>query len=91
MPAVSLHADVAPALAPGHSLVFSIDGSPVPASGLAAAVEVYRGEHTVVAEILDQNGEILESSAPVSFSVRQPSVANPPRGPLQNQPLRPKL
>ncbi len=39
--------------------------------------EVYRGEHTLQAVIVDENGEELERSAPVTFFVRQTSIIRP--------------
>ena len=75
---------VEPTLAPGHQLWFVLDGQRV--EGLSttettAQLEVVRGEHTIAVTITDANGDELISSAPVTFTVRLPSVANPPRGP----------
>jgi hypothetical protein len=79
---LGLHADLEPALSPAHVLQFVMDGQPLPANGLATTAEITRGEHTVVATVLDEAGQTLISSAPVTFTVHQTSIASPPRGPL---------
>ncbi len=79
---IAVQATLEPALAPNHALYFVVDGHQQPPSGLAASIEVFRGEHTVVATVVDENNQALFTSAPVTFSVHNTSVAKPPRGPL---------
>jgi len=79
---LALHAELEPALSPGHTLYFTLDGQQQPASGLATNVEIHRGEHTVTAVVVDETEQTIIASAPVTFSVHQASIATPPRGPL---------
>jgi hypothetical protein len=77
-------AAVEPALAAGHQLWFVLDGTrqTEPSPGLAATLSVERGTHTLAVTISDESGRELISSASVSFTYRQNSIAVPPRGPL---------
>ena len=51
-----------------------------------ASLEVARGEHTVVASVTNAAGDEMISSTPVTFAVRQTSVAQPPQGPALPKP-----
>jgi hypothetical protein len=87
---VTLSADVEPGLGTGHQLWFILDGlrleglSPTDTS---TTVDLPRGTHAVSVSITDATGRELIASSPVSFTVRQASIAAPPRGPaLQGTP-----
>lgn len=71
---------VAPALQQGHGITLYYDGAPVnatPATGSSFTVtEVYRGSHTVHAEIVDARNMPLMRSVPVQFFVQQTSIQN---------------
>ena len=84
---IVVQASLEPALAANHTLYFVVDGQQQPPSGLAASIDVVRGEHTVLATVVDENNQTLFTSAPVTFSVHNTSIAKPPRGPaLLQQP-----
>jgi hypothetical protein len=86
---VELAAALSPALAPGHRTWFVLDGQrlqDLAPAATSATVSVERGSHTVSFEVEDASGTVVASAPPVSFHVRQTSVANPPVGPL----LRPQ-
>lgn len=88
---VNVSAAVEPRLADGHQLWFILDGTrqTEPAGGsLTATLEVTRGTHTLAVAITDANGREMIASAPISFSVRQTSIANPPKGPALPKPRK---
>lgn len=72
---------IRPTLQRGHSATLYLDDQPAAtlASGTTSAMldEVYRGTHSLRAEILDAAGNRLAQAPPVSFTVRQTSIANP--------------
>lgn len=73
---------VNPALQPGHDLRLYLDGTPQdlqPGSTEAQLTGVFRGVHTLKAEVADKSGQVLISSQPTTFVVRQTSLANPSR------------
>jgi hypothetical protein len=84
---------VDPPLQAGHQLQLYLDGEPVatldPGNNQIRLSGVYRGAHTLEAEVLDQEGESLLRSDPLPFSVRQTSIQNPvnPLAPPAPQPL----
>lgn len=71
---------VQPSLAPEHQFRVVLDGSP--AQGGTASQpnltisEVYRGAHTIRAQVIDGNGATVIESEPVTFYVQQTSVRN---------------
>jgi hypothetical protein len=73
--------DVDPAIRGQHALKLYLDGQPVegvPPAGTSFTVgNVFRGDHTLRASIVDQRGRELVSSQPVRFFVRQTSQLNP--------------
>lgn len=76
---------VSPALQPGHDLRLYLDGSlqDIPAGSTEAQLkDVFRGVHTLKAEVVNESGQVLISSQPTSFAVRQTSLANPSRPPV---------
>lgn len=70
-----------PPLQAGHRIDLILDGErrPIGARTLEITLpEVYRGEHTLMAVIIDSEGRELRRSMPVTFYVRQTSIINPP-------------
>lgn len=73
---------VTPALRPGDGLRLYLDGKQqeVPAGSTDAQLqEVYRGAHTLKAEVVNEAGSVLIGSPTTSFAVRQTSTLNPVR------------
>lgn len=73
----SVTARVAPPLQAGETLRLTLDGKAVgtpQASGSWALTNVFRGEHTLVVERLNQDLASLHQSAPVVVYVLRPSV-----------------
>lgn len=74
---------ISPAMSQAHQLRIYLDGSrveDVPQGRSQFTLgEVYRGEHTLRAAIVDENGRELASSDPVVFYVQQASLQNPNR------------
>lgn len=69
-----------PALESGHQVRVYLDGTPRMVSGTRFQLEeVYRGEHNLQAEVLDEAGSLLIRSEPIRFYVQQTSVLNPQR------------
>ena len=85
---------VDPALRPGHQLMLMLDGRTVTGFPRNTAqfelTNVPRGTHTVNGEILDDRGTKLQETAPVTFHVRQESIASPPVGPSLRPPPKPR-
>src|SRR5690606_12846910 len=82
---VTVSVRIDPALAPGHSIFLYLDGRVQEGfQGNAQEfqlTDVPRGEHTVVAVIVDARGQRIRETDPVRFYVRQTSIAQPPVGP----------
>jgi hypothetical protein len=79
--AVNVSVQLVPALRPGHRLVVLLDGSEAAGgagTGFALA-GVERGSHVLVAEVRDSRGTVMQSSAPVTFHLRQTSILTPRR------------
>jgi hypothetical protein len=73
---------LSPPLQPGHDLRLYLDGTlqDLPAGSTEAQLkDVYRGIHTVKAEVVNASGTVLISSQPTTFVVRQTSIQNPSR------------
>lgn len=72
---------ISPGLAQGHQLRVYLDGSrveEVPEGRTRFTLgEVFRGEHTLRAAVVDQDGQEVVSSDPVVFYVQQASLQNP--------------
>jgi len=83
-----------PALQSGHQLILTLDGQPVTSFPRNTAQfdlkEISRGTHTVRGEIQDGRGTRLQETAPVTFYVRQESMAKPPVGPALRPPVKPR-
>ena len=70
---------LSPGLQSGHQVRVYYDGTPLEAAGLSFQLQgVYRGEHNLQAEIVDENGQVLIRSQPSRFYVQQTSVLRPP-------------
>lgn len=77
---LSVDVAVAPRVFAGHRLALIVDGEQLtlqPAGTSFTVPEIYRGQHTVQAVILDAAGSAVLRSAPVQFMVQQPSLLNP--------------
>jgi hypothetical protein len=69
---------LSPGLQRGHRVRVYFDGTPQDVEGLSFQLqEVYRGEHNLQAEILDETGNVLIRSQPSRFYVQQTSVLRP--------------
>jgi len=91
---VTINVRIEPALQPGHSLFLYLDGRALdqfPGNTQSFELtDVARGTHTAVAVVVNQRGDRLQESAPVTFYVRQESVAQPPTGPALRPPPKPQ-
>lgn len=90
---VQVDVQLEPRLQPGHTLQVYLDGRAIdgaPNGTSYSLTDVPRGEHTLVAVITDPRGTRLLSSEPVTFFVRQTSIAKPPVGPALRNPSRPR-
>lgn len=64
-----------PGLQTGHRVRVYLDGTPTDASSTSVELsDVYRGAHTLQAEVLDASGTMLLRSQPRTFFVQQTSV-----------------
>ncbi len=84
-----------PALDGNHKVALYLDGAPVsgfsPSSMSHQFSDMPRGTHTVKA-VISAGGRTIQETPPVTFHVRQESIANPPVGPAMrnnNKPKRP--
>jgi len=86
---LSVATEVTPPLQQGHFLFLYLDDQPVarlgPGDTVARLSGVWRGEHTLRAQVLDAQGQSLAQSPPVRFVVQQTSIANP-QNPQQTAP-----
>jgi Domain of unknown function (DUF4124) len=91
---VNVEIRVEPAVQAAHTLNLFLDGKLV--TGFArnalsyALGGVERGTHNVTATITDRAGRTLQETRAIVFIVRQQSVANPPVGPSQRPPPKPR-
>ena len=90
--AVDVEIRLEPALQSGHDLFVYLDGRLLESQSNNATsftlTDVPRGQHTLVA-VIQANGQRVQESQAVRFTVRQESVASPPVGPSVN-PQQPK-
>jgi hypothetical protein len=82
---------IAPQLQTGHTLSLYLDGALVegfpPNTSTYDLEDVGRGAHSAMAVVTDEKGTRLQQSPPLTFHVRQASIAQPPVGPtLRPQP-----
>ena len=91
---VQINVRVEPVLQAGHDVALYLDGALVQGyDGNTTEfnlMEVPRGEHTAVAVITDQSGQRIQETPSVHFTVRQESIAQPPVGPAQRPPPKPR-
>lgn len=80
-------ARVEPALNGGQQLWWLLNGQLLRADAAEAALRALpRGSHTLQARVADAAGKALLDSTPVTFNIRQNSVATPPVGPALRKP-----
>jgi hypothetical protein len=88
--AVSVQAELQGTLRSDHSVVFFVNGTRRPASGLDLQLTgLSRGSYFLRASILDQDGKPVISSKQTSFHVRQASTQNP-QTPVPARPVVPR-
>lgn len=95
---VTVHIVLEPGLQLGHRMVVLLDGKVVSegAGNSVALNDLERGAHTVVAEVRDSAGAVVQSAAPVTFHVRQysklfqPQPQNAPPSAVTPAPMMPK-
>jgi hypothetical protein len=91
---VTINLRVDPDLDGGHTLRLFLDGRPVegfqPNATTYDMTNVPRGTHVAVAQIFDESGRRVQETAPVTFYVRQESIAKPPVGPALRPPPKPQ-
>ena len=68
-----------PPLATGHRIRYVLDGTIITEtrSTRVALADVFRGEHSLGADIIDETGRVLKSAPTVVFHMKQQSVLNP--------------
>ncbi len=73
---LTVQASNAEPLAPGHRVRFVVDGEPRGESETFSILltEIYRGEHSVKAEVVNDLGDVVASTQPVTFHMKQTSV-----------------
>lgn len=75
-----VNASVTPSLRSeeGHELVFVLDGvERARVADTATTLQVERGTHTLLARVETEDGQVMASSDPVTFYLRQRSVRHP--------------
>ncbi|MEE9342091.1 MAG: DUF4124 domain-containing protein [Gammaproteobacteria bacterium] len=63
----------------GHQIQFYMDGykqGKASSRASVSLVNVNRGEHSVYAQVIDDQGKVVQRSATVTFSLHKPSVKN---------------
>ncbi|HZF17938.1 MAG TPA: DUF4124 domain-containing protein [Steroidobacteraceae bacterium] len=87
---VSVELRIDPVLQPGHSIYLYMDGKRVdglPTSSTSLQLSnVTRGDHQLVAAVVDNTGKAVVSTPAVTLTVRQTSIAKPPQGPALRPP-----
>jgi hypothetical protein len=67
--------DVAPGLQAGHQVRVYFDGEPQTVNGTSFQIqEVWRGEHNLQAEVLDETGAMLIRTPAIRFYVQQNTI-----------------
>jgi hypothetical protein len=90
VPHLVARARVEPALNGGQQLWWLLNGQVYQGEAAEVALRALpRGSHTLQARVADGSGKALLSSTPVTFYVRQTSVAAPPVGPALRKPRTP--
>lgn len=66
-----------PGLQSGHRVRVYFDGTPQMVTGTSFQIEgVYRGQHNLQAEVIDQSGKLMIRSEPSRFYVQQNAIGN---------------
>ena len=82
-----------PPLRATHRLNLYLDGKLVAGfphnTASYALTAVPRGMHTLTAVVAEASGNTIQDAPPVTFNVRQESIAQPPVGPSLGQPPKP--
>jgi hypothetical protein len=74
---LSVSLSLQPALQNGHQIRVYFDGNPQMVSGTSFQLEeVFRGQHNLQAEVIDQTGKLMIRSEPSRFYVQQNAIAN---------------
>ncbi len=77
---------------PGSRVVLMLDGTVLPgaadSSGNFEIPQIDRGSHTLAAQVLGPNGQVICQGSSITFFVHQPSSQNPVN-PLNPAPIRP--
>ena len=83
---VTVFTRVKPDLQEGHKVQVLLDGQPWPitSQGAIAMTNVDRGTHTLTAQVLGEDNQVLISSDPVTFHMQRISVLTRPRQPSIN-------
>lgn len=70
--------NASPGLAAGHAFAFYMDGELMAEteSNEYVVEEIFRGAHQIRAEIVDENGEVLQETETITIYVHRPSVLN---------------
>ncbi len=78
---LTVYTQVQPQLQDGHQVQILLDGQPWPvrSAGAVAMTNIDRGTHTLTAQVVDENLQVLISSAPVTFHMLRVSVLTRPR------------
>jgi hypothetical protein len=88
--AVSASLALEPALQDNHHVQVMLNGRAVanwPEGALNYTLtDLYRGSYSLFARIVDLDGKMVCSGAPVTFHVRQPSLLSPARAPVPRRP-----
>ena len=90
---VAVEIRIAPPLRSTHRLNLYLDGKLVAGfphnTASYTLTAVPRGMHTLTAVVADASGNTIQDAPPVTFNVRQESIAQPPVGPSLGQPPKP--
>lgn len=91
---VDVEIRIAPPVQATHRVNLFLDGKLVTGfprnAVIYALTAVPRGTHNLTAVIADASGNTIQESPPVTFNVRQESIAQPPVGPSLGQPPKPQ-
>ncbi len=82
---IELNVQLVPALRPGHSLRFLLDGEPVMPSTTSASLQldnVPRGKHNLQVEVL-AGDKVIQRSAVETFHVQRVALGNAPNRPAK--------
>ncbi|MDH4048842.1 MAG: DUF4124 domain-containing protein [Gammaproteobacteria bacterium] len=74
---LSVSLSLQPGLQSGHRVRVYFDGTPQMVTGTSFQIEgVYRGQHNLQAEVIDQSGKLMIRSDPSRFYVQQNAIGN---------------